>query len=233
MLKRTLFGLTSLFFALSSHANVVITGTRVIYPQEEKNISVKLENAGKNAALVQAWIDDGDANADPRNIKVPFVITPPVSRVEAKSGQTLRITYTGTKALPTDRESLFYFNLLDIPPKPNKELLEKSSNFLQLAIRSRLKFFYRPSNLSITPNDAYNKVKWKATLNGIVVDNQTPYYLSYVGLELNKVAIKKANMVAPFSQSTFETKGVKKGAKVKWYLINDYGGDVVGESILE
>ena len=113
MFKKIVFGLTALF-TFSAQANVVIIGTRVIYPQDQKNIIVKLENNGKNAALVQAWLDTGDQNADPKNIKTPFIITPPVSRVEAKSGQSLRITYTGSQSLPQDRESLYYFNL---PPK--------------------------------------------------------------------------------------------------------------------
>lgn len=232
MLKKTLLGLTALF-AFSAQANVVITGTRVIYPENEKNIMVKLDNNGQNAALVQAWMDEGDANADPRYTKVPFVITPPVSRVEAKAGQTLRITYTGAKALPKDRESLFYFNLLDIPPKPSKEFLDKSPNFLQLAIRSRLKFFYRPNNLPITPTDAYKKVTWQAVSGGVKVNNQTPYYMSYIGAEINHVALKKVQMVAPFSQATFNATNAKKGSKIKWYLVNDYGGDTTGEAVLQ
>lgn len=232
MFKKTLLGFTALF-ALSAQANVVITGTRVIYPENEKNITVKLDNNGQNAALVQAWMDEGDANADPRYTKTPFVITPPVSRVEAKAGQTLRITFTGAKALPKDRESLFYFNLLDIPPKPSKEFLEKSPNFLQLAIRSRLKFFYRPANLPMTPTDAYKLVRWQAVSGGVLVDNKTPYYMSYVGAELNGQKLKNVKMVAPFSQAIFNGKGAHKGAKVKWYLVNDYGGDSTGEAVLE
>lgn len=230
-----LFALCAFFvcFAQSSWANVVITGTRVIYPAEQKNVIVKLENSGKNAALIQAWIDDGDANADPKKTKVPFVITPPVARVEANSGQSLRITFTGTQALATDRESLFYFNLLDIPPKPSKEFLEKSPNFLQFAVRSRLKLFYRPANLPLTPTDAYKVVKWKAVPNGVLVENNTPYYMNYVGLEMGKVGAKHVKMVAPFSQETFELKGAERGKTITWYLVNDYGGDSVGEAVLE
>lgn len=232
MFKKIVFGLTALF-TFSAQANVVIIGTRVIYPQDQKNIIVKLENNGKNAALVQAWLDTGDQNADPKNIKTPFIITPPVSRVEAKSGQSLRITYTGSQSLPQDRESLYYFNLLDIPPKPSAERLAESPNFLQLAIRSRLKFFYRPSNLSITVTDAYQAVKWIATPDGIKVSNQTPYYMSYVSVQINKTSVKDARMVAPFSEEVFHVSGARAGSKVTWNLINDFGGDTIGESILQ
>ncbi|MEN2733548.1 fimbria/pilus periplasmic chaperone [Escherichia coli] len=45
------------------------------------------------------------------------MITPPIFRMDSKSGQTVRIVYTG-ESLPKDRESLFYLNVLDIPAKP-------------------------------------------------------------------------------------------------------------------
>ncbi|HHV6870757.1 fimbria/pilus periplasmic chaperone [Haemophilus influenzae] len=231
MLKKILFGV--LLLSSTAQANVVITGTRVIYPENEKTITVKLDNPGKKASLVQAWIDEGDPDTDPRHIQVPFAITPPVSRIESQSGQTLRITYTGTKVLPKDRESLFYFNLLDIPPKPSKEFLDSNQNFLQFAVRSRLKFFYRPENLPMKPEDAYKMVRWQAVSNGVNVDNPTPYYLSYVSAEVNRTALKKVRMVAPFSQAVFEGKGIHKGDKLKWYLVNDYGGDSAGEAILQ
>ncbi|EFA28624.1 Gram-negative pili assembly chaperone domain protein [Haemophilus influenzae HK1212] len=113
---------------------MIITGTRVIYPAGQKNVIVKLENNDDSAALVQAWIDNGNPNADPKYTKTPFVITPPVSRVEAKSGQSLRITFTGGEPLPEDRESLFYFNLLDIPPKPDAAFLAKHGSFMQITL---------------------------------------------------------------------------------------------------
>ncbi len=35
---------------------------------------------------------------------------------------------------------------------------QRNNNYLQLAIRSRIKFFFRPAHLKLTPNDAYLKV---------------------------------------------------------------------------
>ena len=61
----------------------------------------------------------------------------------------------------TDRQGVsFYLNVLDIPAKPeNKDSgsAEVNNNYLQLAVRSRIKFFFRPDDLKITPNDAYQK----------------------------------------------------------------------------
>lgn len=106
-------------FSLYSHASVVIMGTRVIYPEGQRSINVRLSNDELSPSLVQSWMDTGDVSASPDSVNVPFIITPPVFRIEPHTGQTLRIIYTGEK-LPHDRESLFWLNVLDIPAKPQK-----------------------------------------------------------------------------------------------------------------
>lgn len=230
MLKKIFLFLTAL--PLFAQANVVITGTRIIYPAEQKSITVQLNNIGDSPSLVQAWLDKGDIKSSPNSTKVPFVIAPPIARVEANAGQSLRVTFTGTESLPKDRESIFYFNLLDIPPKPNAQSLADNPNYLQFAIRSRLKFFYRPSGLSISPSEAYQKVNFIAEGSAIRVDNQTPYFITYASIKVNNQAVKKVDMIAPYSQQTYAFPSAKAGAKVQWKVVNDYGGDQLGESIL-
>lgn len=236
MLKKrfaTIFILAA-FWASSSTANIVITGTRVIYPSDAKNVSVQLTNVGDSPSLVQAWIDDGDANTPPEKIQTPFVITPPISRVDGNKGQTLRLIYTG-ESLPSDRESLFYLNVLDIPPSPK----DKSKNYLQIALRSRIKLFYRPANLPLSPSEAYAKVKWQLKGKQLQVDNPTPYYITYVGAGVgqgkNMAKTSRANMIAPFSKAVFELNKVPSGkdTTVQWDILNDYGSDSLGSSPLQ
>ncbi len=43
--------------------------------------------------------------------------------------------------LPSDRESLFYYNVREIPPKTGK------ANTLQIALQTRIKLFWRPKAL--------------------------------------------------------------------------------------
>lgn len=124
-------------------ANVVIIGTRVIFLAEQKSVNVQLQNSSSDPALVQSWLDRGDINSRPNSIQVPFLVTPPVVRIEPNAGQTLRVVFIGKENLPQDRETLFYLNVLDVPPKPKAEDL--GTNYLQFAIRSRIKFFYRPA----------------------------------------------------------------------------------------
>lgn len=220
--------LSCLFSTFSAHAGVIILGTRLIYPGNQSSLNVQLNNQDSSPALVQSWIEDKQGS----QAQVPFIITPPVTRVEGNQGQTLRITFTGTQALPQDRESLYYFNLLDIPPKPSKAYLKDNPNYLQFSVRSRLKLFYRPSNLPYPPAEAYKKVTWLAKGGKLWADNPTPYYLTFTQATVSGKSAPEAVMVAPFSQGEFDVKGVNNGQKVKWSLINDYGGDVAGESTI-
>jgi len=201
-------------------ASVVITGTRVIYPSDAREVSVKLNNTGKRPVLIQSWIDDGDAKAKPETLHVPFVLTPPINRVEPDKGQTLRISYTG-QPLPADRESIYWLNVLEIPAK-NPVL--KNENYLQMAFRSRLKLFFRPAALQGKANDAAKTLVWHAQDGLIVAKNPTPYYVSLVNIAVND-KMAEADMVAPFAEESYKLVG-KTGDKITVSYVNDYGAVV-------
>lgn len=63
---------------------------------------------------------------------------------------------------------------------------------MQLAIRSRIKFFFRPAHLKLTPNDAYLKVTWHQEEGRIKAVNPTPYYITY-----NKIAVDQNKHLTP------------------------------------
>ncbi|RDL19866.1 pili/flagellar assembly PapD-like chaperone [Serratia fonticola] len=77
-----------------------------------------------------------------------------MNRVETGKGQTLRISYAGG-ALPMDKESVFWLNVLEVPAKSQATTGE---NRLQMAFRPRIKLFFRPKGLDGNPNDAGNIV---------------------------------------------------------------------------
>lgn len=245
-MKRVLIylcGVLTLWSAWAAQASVVILGTRAIYPADQKSINVQLTNEGDSPSLVQAWMDSGDAASKPDSVKVPFLITPPLSRLNGGQGQTLRIVHTG-EALPQDRESLYYLNVLDIPPKPKFDQADgkaQNTNYLQLAIRSRIKFFYRPQNLSPSVSDAYAQVRWALRHEGgktvVQIHNPTPYFITFnsIGVKQgSKVAkVEQSDMVAPFSDVSYPIKGVSGSqGTVQWAVVNDYGGISRGETAL-
>lgn len=100
-----------------AHASVVITGTRIIFAAQEREATVNLLNNGKDPSLVQVWVDDGDSRAAPETLQVPFTVTPALARIEPAQGQSIRLLHTGSP-MASDRESIFWFNMLEVPQKP-------------------------------------------------------------------------------------------------------------------
>ncbi len=224
--------------ALPAQASVVIAGTRVIYNAQEREVTVKLTNEGKSPALTQVWLDKGDPKAAPSSINVPFTVTPPVTRIDPSKGQTLRILYTG-EPLPQDKESVFWLNVLEIPPKPGAE--DADVNKLQLAFRSRIKLFFRPKGLPGNAQEAPAQVRWRLVQAGkqfkLEASNPTPYHVSFASFEVTgggKTAkFDDGDMVGPGETRQFTLSGdVSPNAelKVRYQAINDYGGSVAGES---
>lgn len=221
---------------LPAQAAITIANTRVIYNAPDKEVTVRLSNAGTAPALVQSWLDKGDPSASPSNIELPFVITPPVARVDPGKGQTLRILHTGG-ALPQDRESVFYLNVLEIPPKAADA---DGANKLQLAFRSRIKFFFRPQGLAGTAQEAPAKLRWKRVQNGpqmlLEVTNPTAFHVSLALIEVTGGArFDDGVMVGPGQTLRVALNGAASGApggSVHYRAISDYGGAIEGTAAL-
>ncbi|ASW02136.1 fimbria/pilus periplasmic chaperone [Paraburkholderia aromaticivorans] len=234
-------GVACALLAGSAHASVTIGGTRVVYPLEQREVTVKLDNDSKAPSLVQVWIDDGNTDAKPGEIKVPFVITPPIFRMDAKKAQTLRVMYTG-EPLPQDRESVYWLNVLDIPPKAGSA---PDANTLSLAYRTRIKIFVRPGKLPGKPEDAAAQLNWKiaASADGkgqaVSVSNPTPYYVSFSEIDVESSGHtfrnEQGGMVAPRTSVILpiaKMNAVAAGAKVRYIAISDYGGPINGDAPL-
>jgi chaperone protein EcpD len=81
--------------AATAHASVVINNTRIIYPQNDREVTVRLESKNQAPVLLQAWLDNGDEHSTPDLAGIPFVATPPVFRMEPGKQQVVRLAYTG------------------------------------------------------------------------------------------------------------------------------------------
>ncbi|MFR9704725.1 molecular chaperone [Aeromonas sanarellii] len=209
-----------------ANASIVIHGTRVIYNGDKKEATISITNKNKTPVLIQSWVDSGGGNSQVNEKDIPFIITPPINRVNPDNGQTLRIRYTGNPKLPSDKESVFWLNVLEIPAKT--EGVSSQQNVLSLAFRSKIKIFYRPQGLSGEAASAADNLKWSMESNGIRVTNPTQYHVSIVNVFANKKSGSAhdipGRMIAPGETQFYDLKTNNIGLdEVGFSTINDYG----------
>lgn len=216
--------------AVHAHAGVVVAGTRVIFPANEHEVTIKITNEGTAPALVQAWVDSGGQNESPTHIDVPFTLTPPLFRLDAGKGQTLRMMQTG-EPMPTDKESLYWLNVLEVPPKA----ADDDTNKIQLAFRTRIKVMYRPEGLSGSATEARDKLTWalRQTEPGkyaLVATNPTPYVVNVGSIALKsdgKTYDAGAGYILPGSHQAFPLSNANVAlgldVVVRFSAIDDWG----------
>ncbi|HBP4333405.1 TPA: fimbria/pilus periplasmic chaperone, partial [Escherichia coli] len=93
--------------------------TRAVFDGSEKSMTLDISNDNKQLPyLAQAWIENENQE---KIITGPVIATPPVQRLEPGAKSMVRLSTTpDISKLPQDRESLFYFNLREIPPRSEK-----------------------------------------------------------------------------------------------------------------
>jgi chaperone protein EcpD len=231
--------ISGVLLSASSRAGVVIAGTRVVYNASDSEVTLKLTNSGKSPALTQIWLDKGNATEDPTKIDLPFLLTPALSRIDPEKSQTVRISYTGEE-MPKDHETLLWLNMLEVPPKPTQA--EAGANYVQLAFRSRIKFFFRPSGLPGSADDAPGKLSWHlVTDNGkprLQVSNPTPFHVTIIeakaGKGDNAPKFDEGGMVDPSGQLELPLSGTPAaGSTISFTTLNDYGGAMTHEAKLQ
>jgi len=224
----------------ASHASIVIGATRVVYDAASGERTVRLTNKSESPILMQAWLDTGNPQDNRATLDVPFIVSPTMARIDPEKSQTLRIIHTG-EPMAQDRESLLWLNVLGIPARPNTD---DHKNFLQLSIRSRIKFFFRPAGLAGTASEAPAKLTWRLTqANGqpaLEATNPTPFHVSFASVEVTSgsqtVSVQEPGMLVPFQTRAFplpRAAAASAGTQVRYQFINDYGGATAGEAVLQ
>ncbi|EOC1341031.1 fimbria/pilus periplasmic chaperone [Cronobacter dublinensis] len=227
-MKKTVFAaalaLTGVMATQQAFAAIALDRTRVVYNGEEKSISLNISNENKNLPyLAQAWIEDAQGN----KITSPLTVLPPVQRVEAGAKSQVKVQAAPAAAsLPQDKETLFYFNLREIPPRSNKP------NTLQIALQTRIKLFYRPAAIALDKTQAaegdwVEKITLTRQGDKLVVNNPTPYFLTIVegapsakGKPVNFEPV----MVSPKGSTTIDASAAAFGTSPVLTYVNDYGG---------
>lgn len=203
--------LISLFMFVSNvSAGVIIGGTRVIFSGSKKEVSLSVDNPDSSPYLIQSWVDELN------NAKAPFIITPPLYRLDGKQQNIMRIVRVGGN-LPTDRESMFWLNIKSIPQAAQQK------NVLQIAVKNRIKLIFRPEAIDDkSAIEAAGKLKWSNQGNRLSVRNSSPYYINFQSITVKGKNIPEPQWVAPFSSRDYVLKESAAGP-VTWKIINDYG----------
>ncbi|MCL7715564.1 fimbrial biogenesis chaperone [Stenotrophomonas mori] len=211
---------TAMFHGGQAQASIALSGTRMILQEKRQEATIVVRNSD-TPVLVQTWLETHSAgDAD----DLPFAVTPPLARMPANGQQLLRVMYAGgDNALPAGRESVMWLNVQEVPQAVPGE------NQLQIAVRQRIKVFFRPTGLSGIAADAPAAVRWSAQGNAkgalLTLSNPTAYHVSFS--ELADAAgreLPSPGMLAPGQTLTLQVDGIAADAALAFKTINDYGG---------
>lgn len=195
-----------------AHAALSMDATRYIFPGDKDSVAVTVTNESKKTFGGQAWVD----NITEKDTRPTFVVTPSFFKLKSDGKQVLRIIQATD--LPQDKESVYWLNLQDIPPA-----MEGSG--LAVALRTRVKLFYRPAALLKDRKGAEAGMKVEAGPGASSLVNTTPYIfvisaVTTAGgqpLKLSPDATDKLLMFMPGDHVTVPT----GAAKVE--SVDDYG----------
>lgn len=215
-----------------TYAAINLGTTRVIFEGKKREASIPAKNISDAPYLLQSWVDAGE-----NKLQTPFFVNPPLSRLDPGKENILRVQRTSDD-LPQDRESIFWFNVKEIPQKATED------NVLQIAIRTRLKLFYRPAGLKTTPTEAAESLKWTVVPGTagqppvLKVSNPSPYHITFSMVELmdgsaRKDGVKQLDMIAPFSHLIYEIEHQKSAqpVRISYMTINDFGGATAHDDV--
>lgn len=221
MNRRALLSALAVFLPICAHAGgVSIGGTRLVYDADQDEVNISVNNNDTQAPwLIQSWVDDFSDNN-----KSPFVITPPLFRLDAGKQNDLRIIKTAAN-LPKDRESIFWLNIKAIPAG---NIGKSGNNILQFALKNRIKLFYRPVGLTPARDDADKKISWKFQDGKLEANNNTPYYLTLQSITFAGNTVKTdlhSALLPPFGHQDYAVKSGGSNQPVQWKGINDFGAN--------
>jgi len=210
---------------------------RVIYPESErKGVTLTADNKTDQAYLMQSRIrpvdlstGDVDMSDKVAATAMPFVVTPPLARLEANGELVLRIRRNDVP-LPTDRESVFFISMKAIPSQTAPGQQDGHEQRMVLTVVSNLKVFYRPAGLNkraLVDTDVASQVRFHREGNRLIADNPTPYWLTFSRLQVGTAVLDKAQlrlMVPPKGQQHYTLPDGITG-EVSWTLIDEDGWD--------
>ena len=223
-----LAGLLSAAGVSAADGGISLGQTRVIFDSSRKSEKVTVNNQSDRVYLINSRVfrtPDGSAGGTDA---LPFMVTPPLFRLESNSRNTVLVMRNDTSALPADRESVFYLSFLSIPavtrPLDTSVADGAMQPRLSVGIRSVIKLFYRPQGLVMTSAEAPERLTFSLNGNTLHAENPTPYYLTLASLQIGSSVVdvrEQGAMIPPYAGRDYRITG--SAGEVSWAVIDDYG----------
>lgn len=212
----------------AASAQVALPSTRIVIDAARTETAVPMQNRGESPVLVQAWISDDAHRKSPEESGAPFVLMPPLMRIDAGKDKHLRIRTLASSAPLDKREHMYWLNVLVIKGREGVE----AADTLEIPVRSVYKVLYRPKGLASPPKDRARDVDIRLHVDGeqrfLVISNRTAYYfnLGTVAVVHGGVETRLQNpYAAPFNEVSIpipdETPAAISAVRLTW--IDDDG----------
>lgn len=199
--------------------------TRIIYRPADRGAQLSVANPQSFPVLVQSRVFKED-----RKTQAPFVVTPPLFRLDPNQRNMLRIISTNISA--GKKESLYWLCVTGIPPKngdewaedKNQGTLHKAQVNMEVSTHMCIKLITRPEDISGSLMQAAENLQWSHDGNKIKVKNNSPYYINMHSITIGNIPVEHPEYIPPFSERNFILKS-KPAGTVNWSVITDAGGE--------
>ncbi|WP_198138472.1 fimbria/pilus periplasmic chaperone [Photobacterium sp. SKA34] len=196
--------------------------TRYIYNEGQGDITLNISNDTDVNYGGQVWID----NLHKVNTKsVNFIVLPSMFKIVKNGRQIIRLKNIGND-IRKDQESLFFINVLEMPPRPKNA----PDSFMQVALQTRVKLIYRPSSLQKSRLAAEKEIKIERVNHSYQLINPTPYYFAISKVKVDGKLIKfnqsvdnKLGLFSPKSSVILSEVKIKPSSKITIYALDDFG----------
>lgn len=199
--------------------------TRIIYRSADRGAQLSVANPQSYPVLVQSRVFKED-----RKTQAPFIVTPPLFRLDPNQRNTLRVI--NTTAPISKQESLYWLCVTGIPPKSGdawaddktKGSMHQAQVNMEISTHMCIKLITRPTDISGSLMQAAEALQWHREGNKIRATNNSPYYINLHSLSFGKTPVEHPEYILPFSDKAFSLKSTT-GDTINWSVITDAGGE--------
>ncbi|WP_100159380.1 fimbrial biogenesis chaperone [Proteus columbae] len=207
-------------FPIYGYTSIEINKDKFIFIESKEQEIIEIKNSTNSDYFIQSWISNYDDN---NNAELPFMITPPLFKIEKDENYSLKIIKTD-EVKQKDRETLYRVNIKRIPLLSDSD---EDKNLLHISMNSIYNLIYRPISIEKDAMDAYEKIQFlKNEKNEFVVNNPTPYFITLIKVNFEgTLFIDQSKTIPPFKK--YNTKKIiKKNGLIKWKTIDQYGMEI-------